>query len=178
MRGALISAASSYLPGSSPKPSPTFPRSITSSSEPMSMLSRTPLRGGGTIGRRGVIDTSVAIALTTIDRASLPDVVAVSALTIAELVGGPCSAERDLERNERKNHLRHVQANVEPLSFDLRRARAYGLVYGAIIRIGGPDRDRRRRLLTSPYGVAACQVPTSLIPSPFASPFLLSASNV
>ena len=36
-----------------------------------------------------------------------------------------------------------MHANVEPSSFDVRCARAYGLVYGAIIRIGRKPRGAR-----------------------------------
>jgi predicted nucleic acid-binding protein len=69
--------------------------------------------------------------------------IAVSALTIAELVSGPCGAGYAFKRRQREHHLRYVVANVEPLSFDLHCARAYGLIYGAIIRTGRKPRGSR-----------------------------------
>lgn len=97
----------------------------------------------GRLGKRGLIDTSVAIVLATISRNSLPEIVAVSTLTLAELAGGPHGAEHDLTRARREHQLRYVRANVEPLDFDLRWAWAYGPVYGAIVRRGRKPRGSR-----------------------------------
>lgn len=90
-----------------------------------------------------MIDTSVAVVLATVGRESLPELVAVSILTIAELVGGLRGAGNDLKRARREHHIRFVQANVEPLSFDLRCAHAYGQVYGAIVDIDRKPRGSR-----------------------------------
>jgi predicted nucleic acid-binding protein len=85
----------------------------------------------------------MAIVLATIDRDSLPAKVAVSTLTFAELVVGPHGATHDLARARREHQLRYVRVNVEPLDFDLRCARAYGPVYGAVVRKGRKPRGAR-----------------------------------
>jgi predicted nucleic acid-binding protein len=92
---------------------------------------------------RGLIDTSVAVDLATIDRSCLPAIVAVSSLTLAELVIGPLGADDELKRARRQQHLQYVEANVEPLSFDSRCSRAYGPVYAAVANAGRKPRGAR-----------------------------------
>jgi predicted nucleic acid-binding protein len=92
---------------------------------------------------RGLIDTSVAVDLATIDRSSLPVIVAVSALTLAELVIGPRGASDELTGARRQQHLQYAEASVEPLPFDSRCARAYGPVYTAIVSAGRKPRGAR-----------------------------------
>jgi predicted nucleic acid-binding protein len=112
-----------------------------------SALTSTPLPilrlGVGTIGKRGLIDTSVAIALKTIDRDRLPQAIVVSALTLAELAGGPYGSKHDLQRAQRENQLSYVRVNVESLDFDPSCAHAYGMVYGAAIGVGRKPRGAR-----------------------------------
>jgi len=67
----------------------------------------------------------------------------VSALTIAELAGGPHGSKHDLQRVQRENQLRYVRAKVETLDFDLSCAHAYGMVYGVTIGIGRKPRGAR-----------------------------------
>jgi predicted nucleic acid-binding protein len=92
---------------------------------------------------RGLIDTSVAVALATIDRLSLPVEIAISALTLAELASGPHGAGHDLKRVRRQHHLQYVEANLEALPFDSRCARAYGQVYAAVKAVGRKARGAR-----------------------------------
>jgi len=92
---------------------------------------------------RGLIDTSVAVDLTTIERDRLPAIIAVSALTLAELVAGPASAEHELKRARRQQRLQYIEANVEPLPFESRCYRAYGPVYSAVLGTGRKARGPR-----------------------------------
>lgn len=92
---------------------------------------------------RGLIDTSVAVDLATIDRDSLPEVVAVSALSLAELVIGPPGAPDELAAARRQQHLQYVEASVEPLPFDSGCARAYGPIYAAVVKTGRKPRGAR-----------------------------------
>jgi predicted nucleic acid-binding protein len=92
---------------------------------------------------RGLIDTSVAVDLATIDRHLLPTVVAVSSLTLAELVIGPLGTGEELKRARRQQHLQYVEASVEPLAFDSRCSRAYGPVYAAVVNLGRKPRGAR-----------------------------------
>ena len=85
----------------------------------------------------------MAVDLTTIEREKLPPIVAVSALTLAELAAGPASASDELERARRQQRLQFVEANVEPLPFEARCYRAYGTIYAAILRVGRKARGPR-----------------------------------
>lgn len=92
---------------------------------------------------RGLIDTSVAVDLAVIDSRHLPAIVAVSALTLAELVIGPHGADNELKRARRQQHLQYVEASVEPLPFDSRCSRAYGPIYAAVAGTGRKARGAR-----------------------------------
>lgn len=83
------------------------------------------------------------VDLASIDPARLPAIVAVSALTLAELVSGPHGADHDLTKARRQSHLQYVEANLESLPFDSRCARAYGLIYAAVIGTGRKPRGAR-----------------------------------
>lgn len=66
-----------------------------------------------------------------------------SALTLAELVSRPHGADHDLTRARRQSQLQYVEANIEPLPFDPHCARAYGLIYAAVINEGRKPRGAR-----------------------------------
>ena len=74
---------------------------------------------------------------------SLPPVLAVSALSLAELVAGPLGADHELMRARRQQHLQYLEASLEPLPFDTRCSRAYGPVYAAIAAAGRKPRGAR-----------------------------------
>ncbi len=92
---------------------------------------------------RGVIDTSVVIALETITPARLPREVAVSAVTMAELGAGPHAATSPDERARRQDRLQRAEAAFDPLPFDNEAARAYGRIYAAVIATGRKARGPR-----------------------------------
>jgi predicted nucleic acid-binding protein len=73
----------------------------------------------------------------------LPTEIAISALTLAELVAGPSAATDDLQRRRRQDRLERFEVGVEALPFDLRCARAYGLIYSAVVRLGRKARGSR-----------------------------------
>jgi predicted nucleic acid-binding protein len=91
----------------------------------------------------GLIDTSVVIALGTIDLARLPRDSAVSALTLAELASGPVSAEDPAERARRQETLQRAEATFEALPFDPACARVYARVYAAVADAGRKPRGSR-----------------------------------
>ena len=80
---------------------------------------------------RGLIDTSVVIDLERIDPDTLPQELAVSAMTMAELAAGPHATTDPSERARRQDRLQRVEATFEPLPVDADVARAYGRVYAA-----------------------------------------------
>jgi predicted nucleic acid-binding protein len=90
-----------------------------------------------------LIDTSVVIALGEVDAELLPPDSAVSALTLAELAGGPAVAEDQAERARRQERLQTVEATFESLPFDPLCARAHGRVYSAVVTAGRKPRGAR-----------------------------------
>lgn len=90
-----------------------------------------------------MIDTSVAVDLATIEAQSLPAIIAVSALTLAELVIGSLATAEELKRARRQQLLQYVEANLEPLPFDSRCSRAYGPAYAAVAKAGRKPRGGR-----------------------------------
>lgn len=92
---------------------------------------------------RAVIDTSVIIDLDRLDPAQLPEEIAVSAITLAELAAGPhATADLD-ERARRQDRLQRAEATFDALPFDDRAARAYGRIYARVTSHGRKARGRR-----------------------------------
>lgn len=80
---------------------------------------------------RGLLDTSVVIALEGLTAEQLPEEPAISALTLAELAAGPLATDDTDERARRQDRLQRVETLLDPLPFDAAAARAYGRVYAA-----------------------------------------------
>lgn len=80
---------------------------------------------------RGLLDTSVVIALESLTREALPEEPAISAITLAELAAGPHATDDEDERARRQDRLQRVEALLDPLPFDAAAARAYARVYAA-----------------------------------------------
>jgi predicted nucleic acid-binding protein len=96
----------------------------------------------------GLLDTSVVIDWH--DPAilqALPDEVAVSAITLAELAAGPHLASTPTEGAKRQARLQEVEAKLEPLPFEAVAARSYGLVVAAVVARGRSHRSRVADLL-------------------------------
>jgi len=96
----------------------------------------------------GLLDTSVVVDWhdPSILRA-LPDEMAVSAITAAELAAGPHLANTPGEAAKRQARLQEVEAKFEPIRFDGSAARSYGLVVAAVTRKGRRPRSRFADLL-------------------------------
>lgn len=92
---------------------------------------------------RGLIDTSVVIDLDRLDPEALPNELAISAVTLAELAAGPHATRDPDERARRQDRLQRVEANFDPLPLDPEAARAYGRVYAAVAATGRKARGRR-----------------------------------
>ena len=92
---------------------------------------------------RGLVDTSVVIDLDQLDPGSLPEQLAVSSLTMAELAAGPHAAGDSAERARRQDRLQRAEATFHSLPFDTAAARAYGLIYAAIAASGRKARGPR-----------------------------------
>ena len=92
---------------------------------------------------RGLVDTSVVIDLDRIDPTLLPEMLAISAVTMAELAAGPHATDDPLERARRQERLQRAERAFDPLPVDAAVARSYGLVYAAVAAAGRKALGRR-----------------------------------
>jgi predicted nucleic acid-binding protein len=88
-------------------------------------------------------DTSVIIDLDVLPVDVLPDEIAVSALTLAELAAGPHAAQEPHERAQRQARLQRTEAEFNVVPFDTTCARAFGAIYATVRREGSSARGRR-----------------------------------
>ena len=96
----------------------------------------------------GLLDTSVVVdwhdpAVV----AALPDEMAISAITAAELAAGPLLATTPIEAAKRQSRLQEVESRLEPIPFDGAAVRSYGLIVAAVVREGRKPRSRFADLL-------------------------------
>jgi predicted nucleic acid-binding protein len=85
---------------------------------------------------RGVIDTSVVVALETYEPDQLPDFPLITAITLAELSAGPLLTDDPQRRAARQSRLQEVEASFDPLPFDAAAARAFARVRVALTASG------------------------------------------
>ena len=96
----------------------------------------------------GLLDTSVVVDWHDPEViAALPDEMAISAITLAELAAGPLLAASPVEAAKRQARLQEVESTLEPLPFDAAAARSYGLVFAAVAHEGRKPRSRFADLL-------------------------------
>ena len=96
------------------------------------------------VPERGVLDTSVVIAE---DVAALPGVLAISALTLAELHFGVLVAKSGPVRAQRLRRLSTIQRRFDPLPLDEEVAASYGRLAAAVVDAGRRPRGRAMDLL-------------------------------
>jgi predicted nucleic acid-binding protein len=101
--------------------------------------------------RQGLLDTNVLVLRRWVDPAELPDEMAISAITLAELSAGPHqvrpNGEQDMydeheERARRTEALQRAESEFDPVPFDAEAARIYGRVTAAATA----GRKPRRRI--------------------------------
>lgn len=85
---------------------------------------------------RGVLDTSVVVALELYELSQLPEAPVIAAITLAELSAGPLLAREPAERAARQARLQEAEASFEPLPFDAAAARAFGRIRVALTTAG------------------------------------------
>jgi predicted nucleic acid-binding protein len=96
----------------------------------------------------GLLDTSVVIDWhdpSVVDK--LPNEMAISAITAAELAAGPLLASTPVEAAKRQSRLQEVESLMEPIPFDGRAVRSYSLVVAAVVSEGRKPRSRLADLL-------------------------------
>ena len=92
---------------------------------------------------RALLDTSVIVDLESVDAAQLPQQIAISTVTLAELSAGPHASDDPRERARRQARLQEAESRLEPLPLDAAVARAYGRVYAAVAAVGRKARGAR-----------------------------------
>jgi predicted nucleic acid-binding protein len=113
--------------------------------------------------RQGMLDTNVLILRRWIDPAELPDEMAISAITLAELSAGPHEVrgndEQDAydahaERARRLDVLQRAESEFDPVPFDAEAARIFGRVTAAVIAVGRKPRGRVVDLMIAATAIA------------------------
>jgi predicted nucleic acid-binding protein len=114
--------------------------------------------------RRGLLDTNIMILRSRIVPGELPDEMAISAVTLAELSAGPHQVRPDTEqdayfeaaeRARRLDVLQRAEHEFDPIPFDADAARAYGRVTAAVIGAGRKPRRRAVDLMIAAVAIAA-----------------------
>jgi predicted nucleic acid-binding protein len=114
--------------------------------------------------QRGLLDTNIMILRSRIAPGELPDEMAISAVTLAELSAGPHQVRPDTEqdayfeaaeRARRLDVLQRAEHEFDPVPFDADAARAYGRVTAAVIAAGRKPRRRAVDLMIAATAIAA-----------------------
>lgn len=114
--------------------------------------------------QRGLLDTNIMILRSWIAPDELPDEMAISAVTLAELSAGPHDVRTDTEqdfyfeaaeRARRLDVLQRAEHEFDPIPFDANAARAYGRVTAAVIAAGRKPRRRVVDLMIAATAIAA-----------------------
>jgi predicted nucleic acid-binding protein len=112
---------------------------------------------------QGLIDTNVVILRGRIDPDDLPDEMAISAITLAELSAGPHEVrpnseqsvyDEHMERASRLEILQRVEYEFDPIPFDAEAARVYGRVAAAVVSTGRKPRRRLADLMIAAIAIA------------------------
>lgn len=112
---------------------------------------------------QGLLDTNIVILRRWVDPAELPDRMAISAITLAELSAGPHEVRNNAEQNaydehtERANRLEILQRaenEFDPIPFDAEAARIYGRVAAAVVGAGRKPRRRLADLMIAAIAIA------------------------
>jgi predicted nucleic acid-binding protein len=112
---------------------------------------------------QGLLDTDVVILRRWVHSAELPDEMAISAITLAELSAGPhevrANAEQSAydehaERARRMDILQRAENEFDPVPFDAEAARVYGRVAAAVVGAGRKPRGRLADLMIAATAIA------------------------
>lgn len=111
-----------------------------------------------------MLDTNIIILRRWITPDELPDEMAISAITLAELSAGPhevrssadqSAYEEHAERARRLDILQRAENEFDPIPFDAEAARIYGRVTAAVIAAGRKPRRRATDLMIASTAIAA-----------------------
>ncbi|MEB3069738.1 type II toxin-antitoxin system VapC family toxin [[Mycobacterium] vasticus] len=111
----------------------------------------------------GLLDTNIMILRRWIDPQQLPETMAISAITLAELSVGPHEVRRNseqgqydeyAERARRLDVLQRAENEFDPIPFATEAARSYGRVCAAVIGTGRKPRRRVADLMIAAVAIA------------------------
>lgn len=111
----------------------------------------------------GLLDTNIMILRRWIDSAQLPDAMAISTVTLAELSAGPHEVRRNDEQDEYDEHaerarrldvLQRAENEFDPIPFGADAARIYGRVRAAVVSVGRKPRRRIADLMIASVAIA------------------------
>lgn len=108
---------------------------------------------------RGLVDTNVVILRSRLQSEVLPDELAISAITLAELSAGVAMVRGDdldarLERAARTTVLQRTESEFEPIPFDAAAARVFGSLSAAVQATGRTPRRRATDLMIAATAAA------------------------
>jgi predicted nucleic acid-binding protein len=118
----------------------------------------------GDAARHGLLDTNIMILRSRIAPDELPEEMAISAITLAELSAGPHEVRPDTEqdvyfeaaeRARRLDVLQRAEHEFDPIPFDADAARAYGRVTAAVVSARRKPRRRAVDLMIAATAIAA-----------------------
>ena len=113
--------------------------------------------------RQGMLDTNIVILRKWIDPSELPQEMAISAITLAELSAGPHEVrsndvqdayDEHAERARRLEILQRAESEFDPVPFDAEAARIFGRVTAAVIAVGRKPRGRVADLMIAATAIA------------------------
>jgi predicted nucleic acid-binding protein len=113
--------------------------------------------------QRGLLDTNVIVLRRWIEPAELPDLMAISAITLAELSAGPhlvrsnddqTDYDEHTERARRIDVLQRAENEFDPVPFDAEAARIYGRLTSAVVAAGRQPRRRVADLMIAATAIA------------------------
>ena len=112
---------------------------------------------------QGLLDTNILILRRWVNPAELPDEMAISAITLAELSSGlhevrgkdeQAEYEEHAERARRLDVLQRVEHEFDPIPFGIEAARIYGRVSAAVVAAGRKPRQRAVDLMIASTAIA------------------------
>ena len=113
--------------------------------------------------RQGLLDTNILILRRWVDPAELPEEIAISAVTLAELSAGPHQVRPNSEQNIYDEHaerarrldvLQRAEHEFDPIPFGAEAARLYGRVTASVVAVGRKPRRRIGALMIAATPVA------------------------
>ncbi|MFP1155377.1 type II toxin-antitoxin system VapC family toxin [Mycobacterium sherrisii] len=109
---------------------------------------------------RGLLDTNIVILRRAINPDELPDEMAISAVTLAELSAGVHLVSGDNteaieERARRADVLQRAESEFDPIPFETESARVFGRISAAVHARGRTPRRRMADLMIASIAAAA-----------------------